>query len=50
MQGKKGYNEKLFTNFQLSNHVPQENFYRRLLETIDLSFLYKDTKFLYGNT
>ena len=30
MQGKKGYQEKLFTNFQLSQRVPEANFYRRL--------------------
>ncbi|WGH75025.1 hypothetical protein P8625_13225 [Tenacibaculum tangerinum] len=27
---QKTYQEKLFTSFQLSAHVPQENFYRRL--------------------
>ncbi|RYY26237.1 MAG: IS1182 family transposase [Sphingobacteriaceae bacterium] len=50
MQGKKDYTEKLFMSFQLSNHVPKENFYRRLRETLDLSFIYKDTKELYGKT
>ncbi len=50
MQGRKGYTEKLFMSFQLSNRVPKENLYRRLRETLDLSFLYKDTKELYGNT
>ncbi len=50
MQGRKDYTEKLFTSFQLSNRVPKENLYRRLRETLDLSFLYKDTKELYGNT
>ncbi|MGI4899774.1 MAG: transposase [Janthinobacterium lividum] len=50
MQGRKDYTEKLFMSFQLSNHVPKENFYRRLSETLDLSFLYKDTKELYGKT
>ncbi len=50
MQGKKNYTEKLFLNFQLSDRIPKENLYRRLLETIDLSFLYKDTKELYGRT
>ncbi len=49
MQGKKKYQEKLFTNFQLSEHVPKENFYRRLKETLDLSFLYKLTKEYYGD-
>ncbi len=27
MQGKKQYQEKLFTNFPLSEHIPQKNFY-----------------------
>ncbi len=48
MQGKKQYEEKLFTNFQLSERVPKENFYRRLKETLDLHFLYQETKSYYG--
>jgi len=50
MQGRKNYTEKLFLSFQLSNRIPKENLYRRLRETLDLSFLYKDTKELYGKT
>jgi transposase len=50
MQGRKDYTEKLFTSFQLSSRVPKENLYRKLRETLDLSFLYKDTKELYGKT
>ena len=50
MQGRKDYTEKLFTSFQLSSRVPKENLYRKLLETLDLRFLYKDTKELYGKT
>lgn len=50
MQGRKDYTEKLFMSFQLSNRVPKENFYRRLRETLDLSFFYKDKKELYGST
>ena len=34
MQGKKDYTEKLFTNFQLSEWVPKDNFYRRLKEVL----------------
>lgn len=49
MQGKKPYQEKLFANFQLSDRVPKENFYRRLSEVLDLHFLYKLTKPYYGN-
>ena len=48
MQGKKDYAEKLFTNFQLSEWVPKDNFYRRLKEVLDLNYLYKETAHLYG--
>ena len=48
MQGKKDYQEKLFASFQLSERVPKENFYRRLSEVLDLTFLYKRTKAYYG--
>lgn len=50
MQGKKNYSKKLFISFQLSDRVPKENFYRRLSETLDLHFLYNDTRELYGKT
>ncbi|MFS4493510.1 IS1182 family transposase [Maribacter sp. 2308TA10-17] len=50
MQGKKNYTEKLFLSFRLSDRIPKENLYRRLRETLDLSFLYRDTKELYGKT
>lgn len=49
MQGKKDYQEKLFNSFQLSERVPQENFYRRLKSELDLSFLYQSTKKHYGS-
>ena len=48
MQGKKDYQEQLFTSFQLSNHVPKNNFYRRLSEHLDLRFVRKLTKAHYG--
>lgn len=48
MQGKKKYQEKLFTHFQLSERVPEDNFYRLLKETLDLDFLYGETKPYYG--
>ena len=48
MQGKKQYQEKLFVSFQLSDHVPADNFYRRLKDLIDFSFLYKRTSAYYG--
>ena len=50
MQGKKEYQEQLFTSFQLSERVPKENFYRRLKEVLDLRFLYKVTKKYYGES
>jgi transposase len=50
MQGRKNYTEKLFPSFQLSDRIPEDNLYRRLRETLDLSFLYRDTKELYGRT
>ena len=49
MQGKKDYSEKLFTSFQLSDHVPAENFYRRLKSLLDLEFLRKSTAEFYGS-
>lgn len=48
MQGKKTYSEKLFANFHLSDRVPQDNFYRRLKQTLDLQYLYKLTQKYYG--
>ena len=50
MQGKKQYTEKLFTSFQLSEHVPADNFYRRLKDTLNLKFVVGGTKHLYGST
>jgi len=48
MQGKKSQQEKLFISFQLSNHVPEDNFYRRLSSDLDLKFLYNLTAPYYG--
>jgi transposase len=48
MQGIKDYQEKLFLNFRLSERVPKENFYRRLKQTLDLSYLRGLTKQYYG--
>jgi transposase len=48
MQGKKQFSEKLFTNFQLSERVPADNFYRRLKNVLNLHWLYKATKKYYG--
>jgi len=49
MQGQKDYQEKLFVSFQLSDRVPEDNFYRRLKKELDLSFLRKLTKDYYGS-
>src|SRR2546421_11864801 len=49
MQGKKHFSEKLFTSFQLSARVPENNFYRKLRETLDLHWLYETTKKYYGS-
>jgi transposase len=48
MQGKKDYTEKLFLNFQLSDKVPEDNFYRRLKSLLDVNWLYKATANYYG--
>lgn len=48
MQGQKKYQEQLFTSFQLSDHVPADNFYRRLKDVLDLQWLYGATKKYYG--
>ena len=48
MQGKKYYSEQLFKSFQLSQRVPEDNFYRRLKGLLDLQWLYKATKKYYG--
>ncbi len=50
MLGKKKYQEKLFTSFQLSERVPGNNFYRRLKEVLDLSFLYELIASYYGDS
>lgn len=50
MQGKKTYQEKLFTRFLLSERVPEQNFYRQLKSVLDLDYLYKLTEPFYGST
>lgn len=50
MLGKKKYQEKLFTNFQLSERIPENNFYRKLKEVLDLRFLYELTSSFYGDS
>ena len=48
MQGKKDHQEKLFIQFQLSDYVPADNFYRRLKKILNLDFLYQSTSAYYG--
>src|SRR3954467_7732640 len=48
MQGKKQYQEKPLRSFRLSERVPEDNFYRRLNELLDLNWLYKATQQYYG--
>ena len=48
MQGKTYYTERLFKSFQLSQRVPEDNFYRRLKGLVDLHWLDKETKSYYG--
>lgn len=48
MQGKKTYQEQLFTSFQLSAHIPEDNFYRRLKDLLEMQWLYKATRKYYG--
>ena len=50
MQGTKNYQEKLFTSFQLSDRVPEHNFYRRLNAILDLHYLYSETAPYYGSS
>ncbi|MCK5847338.1 MAG: transposase [Bacteroidales bacterium] len=48
MQGKKTYEEKLFTTIHLSKRIPSNNYYRKMKRGIDFSFIYKLTEPLYG--
>lgn len=48
MQGKKNYEEKLFTTIQLSRRIPSNNYYRKLKRSVDFNFIYKITESIYG--
>ena len=50
MQGRKRDQERVVIHFQLSSRIPKTNLYRRLKETLDLTFLYEHTKVCYGTT
>ena len=48
MQGKKIFTDEKVLLFSLSAHVPENNFYRRLKQQLDLNFLYQLTQKYYG--
>ena len=48
MQGRKIFNPQLLYELSLDNLVPQDNFYRKLSESLDFHFLYQSTKKYYG--
>ena len=48
MLGQKDYQEKLFLSFSLSQRIPEDNFYRRLRNILDLHFLYHMVRPYYG--
>ncbi|MDZ7755444.1 transposase [Rhodohalobacter sp.] len=48
MQGKKQRTPKLFYQFALSDLVPADHPYRRIEQHLDLRFLYKKTRHMYG--
>ena len=50
MQGSKDFSPKMFINFCLADHIPQDNFYRVLKGLLDLRFIRKKTQFLYSKT
>jgi transposase len=50
MLGNKKYEPKLIYKLTLDDLVPEDNLYRVLLKFLDLRFLYKECKKLYGTT
>ncbi|MGI0040946.1 MAG: IS1182 family transposase [Nitrosopumilaceae archaeon] len=48
MQGKKNFTPQLFISVNLIDLVPADNFYKRVLNELDLHFLRKATKKYYG--
>lgn len=49
MQGRKQLTPQLFYHTGLEQLVPQDNFYRKLNESLDLHYLYKATSNYYGS-
>lgn len=50
MTGKKKYEPKMLYSVTLDDLVPEDDFYRKLESVLDLRFLYKEVKNLYGKT
>ncbi|RLD22864.1 MAG: hypothetical protein DRI71_06815 [Bacteroidetes bacterium] len=48
-KAKNTTNPSCLSQLELSSRVPENNFYRKLKEHLDLRFLYKLTKPYYGN-
>ena len=48
MQGRKDIHPKMMYQINIDMLVPADNFYRKLAQTLDLSFLYKATAKYYG--
>ena len=48
MQGRKDIQPKMMYQFNMDMLVPADNFYRKLSQALDLSFLYKSTAKYYG--
>ena len=48
MQGRKDFTPKMLYQVHLDTLVPADNFYRQLDATLDLHFIYKETKQYYG--
>jgi len=49
MQGSKKFQPKMFINFRLDEHIPKDNFYSVLKDTLDLSFVKMKTQFCYAS-
>jgi len=49
MLGNKDYQEKLFLSFSLSQRIPEDNFYRRMKQVLDLGFIRNMARPYYGN-
>jgi transposase len=48
MQGRQEISPKIYYQFSLNDLVPQDNFYRKLNQELDLNYLYKSTAQYYG--